>query len=135
MLARRSNARLTVKRRFDYTVRMETWTTPDLVALKALADERRLALLALLGDGGERCVCELAGVTGMSDALVSHHVAKLRDAGLVETRRTGRWLHVRAVPGALDEIAERLRGLCCAEGGPAGGPAGGCCGKGGAHDG
>lgn len=103
--------RLTVKHRFDYTAPMKTRTTPDISVLKALADERRLAMLELLADGGERCVCVLASALGMSDALVSHHVSKLREAGLVKTRRSGRWLHVRMEPEALTALAESLGGM------------------------
>lgn len=97
---------------------MDTKTKLDIRVLKALADERRLAAVELLSDGGERCVCVLAETLGMSEALVSHHVGKLRDAGLVETRRAGRWLHVRLRAEAFEDLGRALGSL--AETGTAG---------------
>lgn len=84
---------------------------PDILTLKALADERRLVILELLSDGEERCVCVLGRELGLSDALVSHHVKRLRAAGLVEARREGQWLHVRLAPEALRALAGRLERL------------------------
>jgi DNA-binding transcriptional ArsR family regulator len=59
-------------------------------AAKALADPTRLTVAAALRDGGELCVCDLAWVTERSDKLVSHHVRRLRAAGLVRSRREGK---------------------------------------------
>jgi DNA-binding transcriptional ArsR family regulator len=59
-------------------------------AAKALADSTRLTVAAALRDGGELCVCDLAWVTERSDKLVSHHVRRLRAAGLVRSRREGK---------------------------------------------
>jgi DNA-binding transcriptional ArsR family regulator len=59
-------------------------------AAKALADPTRLTVAAALRDGGELCVCDLAWVTERSDKLVSHHVGRLRAAGLVRARREGK---------------------------------------------
>ncbi len=80
----------------------------DIETLKALADERRLAIVELLAQRGELCVCELATGLDMSDALVSHHVIKLRDAGLVSTRRVGRWLHCSLDTGAFAALSGEL---------------------------
>ena len=71
----------------------------DVDALKALGDERRLRIVELLAER-EHCVCELAEALGISEALVSHHVKRLRDAGLVRARRGAQWLYCR-----LDESA------------------------------
>ena len=86
---------------FDYYQRMRITT------LKALADETRLAIVELLADG-ERCVCDLATALGASDALVSHHIKRLREAGLVRTRRVGVWLHCSLEPQALSDVARTL---------------------------
>jgi ArsR family transcriptional regulator len=96
----------------------------DINVLKALADERRLAIVEMLADG-ERCICELASGLDASDALVSHHVKKLREAGIVQTRRVGQWLHCSldveafaAISGEVDALSDRAaqaaQGGCCA---------------------
>ncbi len=79
----------------------------DVDILKALADENRLGIVRLLADG-ERCVCELASALELSDALVSHHVKRLADAGLVRTRRVGRWLHCSLAPDMLTSLGSEL---------------------------
>jgi len=75
--------------------------------LKALADDNRLRIVELLASG-ERCVCELATALDASDALVSHHLKQLREAGLVRTRRIGRWLHCSLEPVAFEALATRF---------------------------
>ena len=57
---------------------------------QALADPTRLLIAALLRDGGELCVCDLAWLTGRAINLVSHHLKTLRAGGLVSPRRDGR---------------------------------------------
>jgi DNA-binding transcriptional ArsR family regulator len=69
----------------------------------ALADPTRLMLAAALRDGGELCVCDLAWVAERSQNLVSHHVRKLRSAGLVRSRRDG-----KMVMYSLTETGARL---------------------------
>jgi DNA-binding transcriptional ArsR family regulator len=53
----------------------------------ALADPTRLRLTLALAWGGELCVCDLAWISGKAENLVSHHLRRLRDAGLAEARR------------------------------------------------
>ncbi|MFB9658751.1 ArsR/SmtB family transcription factor [Glycomyces mayteni] len=56
---------------------------------KALADENRLALVLLLSER-PRTVRELTDATGLAQTLVSHHLAPLRDLGLVSVTPKGR---------------------------------------------
>ena len=73
---------------------------------RALADRTRLRLLNLLGEE-EVCVCFFVEVLGMSQPKVSRHLAYLRRAGVVASRREGKWMHYRVVePG--DEAAARV---------------------------
>ncbi len=58
---------------------------------RALGDETRLWLLELVALG-EHSVQELMDLTGLGQSLVSHHLGTLREAGLVTTRRDGRWI-------------------------------------------
>jgi ArsR family transcriptional regulator len=79
-------------------------------SFQALADEKRLRVLELLG-GGELCVCELAEALGVSQPLLSFHLRTLRDAGLVSARKKGRWVHYslnRETLVGLGGVAEAL---------------------------
>jgi len=63
-----------------------------LAIMKALSDENRVrALMAL--SGGELCVCQLIELLGLAPSTVSKHMAVLHQAGLVETRKDGRWIY------------------------------------------
>ncbi len=66
---------------------------------KALADPTRLRIVRLLRQG-ELCVCELMFVLEMEQSRVSHHMRILREAGLAEDRREGRWIIYRVPDGA-----------------------------------
>jgi ArsR family transcriptional regulator len=61
---------------------------------RALADETRLRILALLRDG-EVCVCHLQGSLRLPQPTISRHLAYLRKSRLVEARRAGVWMHYR----------------------------------------
>ena len=61
---------------------------------KALADATRLRILGLLLTG-EVCVCHIHQSLKISQPKASRHLAYLRRAGLVETRRDGLWIHYR----------------------------------------
>ena len=53
----------------------------------ALADPTRLRLALALAEGDELCVCDLAWISGDAENLVSHHLRRLRSAGLAQSRR------------------------------------------------
>src|SRR5687768_8877378 len=75
-------------------------------AFKALADATRLRILALLG-GNEVCVCHIHDSLGLPQPTVSRHLAYLRRAGLVATRRDGVWMHY-ALERSLDSAIMRI---------------------------
>ena len=58
---------------------------------KLLSDETRLRILVLLSEGNELHVRELCGKLEQSQPAVSHHLALLRLAGLIELRREGKY--------------------------------------------
>jgi ArsR family transcriptional regulator len=62
---------------------------PDLFG--AFANPIRLRILNLLQEQKEICVCDLCEVLGVVQPKVSRHLGVLRDAGLVEVRRDGKW--------------------------------------------
>lgn len=80
--------------------------------VKALAHPTRLQMLALLRDG-ERCACEFGPLLGLGQANVSQHLAVLRRAQLVHTRRDGvrvmYSLSDQRTSGVLDTLAHIAR--------------------------
>jgi ArsR family transcriptional regulator len=61
---------------------------------RALADRTRLRLLNLMA-AGEVCVCFFVEVLGTNQPKISRHLAYLRRAGVVSSRREGKWMHYR----------------------------------------
>ena len=108
-------------------------TAPLDLLFRALADLTRLWSLNLIADR-EICVCYLVEILGLSQPKVSRHLAYLRQAGIVASRREGKWMHyrlrtpsdeaatavlretlrqVRAMPAMRRDVA-RLAAACCA---------------------
>ena len=73
---------------------------------KTLADVNRLRIIRSLAEA-EATVAELVAHVGLSQPLVSWHVGRLRAAGLVATRRSGRETVCRLLPEAFQEFAAR----------------------------
>src|ERR671925_2199677 len=73
---------------------------------KALGDPVRLQLVDVLRKhAGKVCVCELVPLFEISQPTLSHHLKKLRAAGLVDSERQGLWASYYVKPEALDELA------------------------------
>jgi ArsR family transcriptional regulator len=76
--------------------------------LKALADPTRLRMIIALRDAKEPvCICDFTGSFDLSQPTVSHHMGRLREAGLVEVTKRGIWSFYRLAP-ALSPSARRL---------------------------
>ncbi|MBI4632300.1 MAG: metalloregulator ArsR/SmtB family transcription factor [Deltaproteobacteria bacterium] len=60
---------------------------------KSLEDETRLRIMALLLEAGELCVCDLMAVLQLPQSTVSRHLAYLKNAGWLNDRRRGVWIH------------------------------------------
>ena len=71
---------------------------------KALGDPTRLRIVQVLA-GGPRCVCEVQDQVDVAANLLSHHLKVLREAGLVQARRRGRWMDYRLDADALAAVA------------------------------
>jgi ArsR family transcriptional regulator len=73
---------------------------------KALGDPVRLRLFSLIAshEGGEACVCDIQDV-GVSQPTVSHHLKKLRDAGLVTSERRGSWVYYKVAPSVVAALS------------------------------
>ncbi len=65
---------------------------------RCLGDDIRMALVCLLREHGEVCVCELTAALAAPQPTVSRHLAQLRECGLVIARREGTWMHYRLHP-------------------------------------
>ena len=78
---------------------------------KALGDPIRLQLVDVLRKhAGKVCVCELVPLFDVGQPTLSHHLKKLREAGLVDSERQGLWAYYYVKPGALASLAAWLGG-------------------------
>src|SRR5437763_3202958 len=79
------------------------------VIAKALGDPIRLQLVDVLKKhAGEVCVCELVPLFEISQPTLSHHLGKLRAAGIVDSERRGLWAYYYVRPEALKELSQWL---------------------------
>jgi ArsR family transcriptional regulator, arsenate/arsenite/antimonite-responsive transcriptional repressor len=76
---------------------------------KALSDPVRLRLFSRIAAhaGGEACVCDIADV-GVSQPTVSHHLKKLREAGLLTSERRGTWVYYAVSPSVGSAVSALL---------------------------
>ena len=82
---------------------------------KALSDENRVRILAIL-EGRELCVCQVIELLGLAPSTVSKHLAILKQARLIDSRKHGRWMYYRLAdedvpPVAKDAISWALNAL------------------------
>jgi len=72
------------------------WASDQAQLMKALADPTRLSMIAALRRADEPiCICDFTGALKLSQPTISHHMAKLRDARLVESEKRGIWVYYR----------------------------------------
>jgi ArsR family transcriptional regulator len=88
--------------------------TPEAAAdlatvAKALSDPIRVQLVDVLRKHpGKACVCELVPLFEISQPTLSHHLKKLREAGIVGVERRGLWAYYYVLPDALKELSAWL---------------------------
>jgi ArsR family transcriptional regulator len=76
---------------------------------KALADPVRVQLVDVLRKhAGQVCVCELQPLFDISQPTLSHHLRKLREAGIVGVERRGLWAYYYVLPDALEDLTSWL---------------------------
>ena len=85
--------------------------------LKALSDETRLRILALLMHG-ELCVCDIMAALSLPQSTASRHLAYLRNSGWVHGTRRGKWMYYKLIteltftdPGLGAQILHYLTSL------------------------
>jgi len=86
---------------------------------KALADATRLMIFEAISARKEMVCGELVALRGVTPATVSHHLKILADAGLIECRRHGQFVHNRAVPKTVAEYSRALTRLAAGKRRPA----------------
>ena len=83
---------------------------PLSTLFQALGDEVRVRMVALLAHG-ELCVCHLEEALKLTQPTASRHLAVLRNAGVVESRRQGQWIHYRLAHQPDELRQSQLRSL------------------------
>ena len=75
---------------------------------KALADKTRLRIFEAISASGRMTCGEIVSLRGVTPATVSHHLKILSEAGLIDCRREGQFVHSQAVPETIDAYARAL---------------------------
>jgi ArsR family transcriptional regulator len=76
---------------------------------KALSDPIRVQLVDVLRKApGEVCVCELVPLFDISQPTLSHHLRRLREAGIVGVERRGLWAYYFVHPESLEDLTRWL---------------------------
>jgi ArsR family transcriptional regulator, virulence genes transcriptional regulator len=83
--------------------------------LKAMANESRLLILCYLAETGEMSVGELVDKVGLSQSALSQHLAKLREEGLVATRKEAQTVFYRVREPKAEQLLALLHDLFCPE--------------------
>jgi ArsR family transcriptional regulator len=80
----------------------------------ALSDETRLRIVDRLSDG-EKCVCDLTDLLDAAQSRLSFHLKTLKDAGILNDRREGRWVYYSLNPEVVKDLEQFLCSLtdCC----------------------
>src|SRR5688572_8884998 len=106
---------------------MEKLMQPDLVSqfsrhaaeavglLKALASEPRLLVLCYLAEAGEMSAGDLTVQVGLGQSALSQHLAKLREEGLVATRKEAQTVFYRVCDPKAQQLLSLLHDLFCPE--------------------
>jgi ArsR family transcriptional regulator, virulence genes transcriptional regulator len=81
--------------------------------LRALANERRLMILCKLVEWGEANVTSLCDAVGLSQSALSQHLARMRDEGIVATRRESQTIWYRIADPRVEELFATLYELYC----------------------
>src|SRR5438874_12365037 len=84
------------------------WADSRAELMKALADPTRLTMVASLWKAeAPICICDFTAGLDLSQPTLSHHMRKLKDAGLVESEKRGIWMYYR-LAGDLDANTRNL---------------------------
>ena len=83
--------------------------------LRLLADPSRLQMMAALQEAAQPvCICDFTAALGLSQPTISHHMGKLRGAGLVKVTREGVWSFYEIAPALAPATRDVLRSALAA---------------------
>ena len=91
---------------------LEASAAPAARLMRLFANEQRLMLMCRLSEG-DCAVGDLAGYVGLSQSALSQHLAKLREEGLVDTRRDGTTIFYRIADPAVLKVIAVLAEIYC----------------------
>jgi ArsR family transcriptional regulator len=91
----------------------EKMATEVAAVLRALANERRLMIVCKLVEWGEANVTSLAAAVGLSQSALSQHLAKMREEGIVATRRESQLIWYRIADPRIEQLFATLHSLFC----------------------
>jgi ArsR family transcriptional regulator, virulence genes transcriptional regulator len=103
---------MTLALRLDEAKELTAKASDAAQLLTALANERRLAVLCELVEG-ERSVGELVETVGLTQSALSQHLAKLRGAGIVATRRDAQTIYYRLASEPAGQVMATLAKIYC----------------------
>lgn len=92
--------------------RMEEHAADAADLMKALGNESRLMILCMLADG-ERSVGDLNETIPLSQSALSQQLARLRDQGIVRTRRESQSVFYSLADGPADRVIQLLHDIYC----------------------
>jgi len=88
------------------------WAEQRAELMRALADPTRVTMLAALWKAeAPICICDFTAGLGLSQPTISHHIARLKEAGLVESEKRGIWIYYRLRDKMPTETRKLLSGL------------------------
>lgn len=82
----------------------------EIEKFKALSDKNRLVILKMLKNG-ELCACEIIKKLDLKQPTISHHMKVLQDAGLVNGRKAGKWIHYSINQDAIGQSVEFIKSI------------------------
>lgn len=99
----------------DLVVRFSRHAGAAVDLLKALASKPRLLVLCYLAQAGEMSAGDLTEQVGLSQSALSQHLAKLREEGLVATRKEAQTVFYRVNDPKAEQLLGLLHDLFCSE--------------------
>jgi ArsR family transcriptional regulator len=86
----------------------DAWAEATAAILKALADPTRLSMVACLWRArAPVCICDFTATFDLGQPTISHHMAKLKAAGLIESQKRGIWVYYQV----RDDLTPATRAL------------------------
>jgi len=82
----------------------------EVDVFKALADPTRLKILECIKNG-EKCICEIIPYTGKSQPNVSQHLKVMKHAGIIDERKDGTKIMIKASSDKIFKIIDQVKKL------------------------